>query len=737
MRIREIEAFIVLLAGMLFGPTAWSQEEVAGMPGLAAWLRADRAEVTADRKVTAWPDSAGKIGNLVATGDAPTLVERAVNGRPAVRFTGSEGSLGIANFDWSEHGFTVFVVAVSAEGPAKAEYHPNHRNVTTPGKALVSDGSRMGVGLGLNWNGRPGGAGGIPDQAPIYEDFEPPYENPAASDLLVVPKTPYVLTYASTDGKRNAAATQQNTKLNLRVWVNGVAASDELHPLVNLERQFTGSGFQVGRGGDGERFVGDIAEIIVFNRALNDAERSRVITYLRKTYSLNQQVLHLPAAPVKFSPAFDNSEFWFADSVAVEMRTDTAGGEIHYTTDGSEPQKTSPVYKAPITLSATATLKAMAMMPQRGASVVQAATFHKWKAQPVTAKKLAGGWKYSWGDEFDGPEVNEKLWSYEIGHIRNSEAQYFTNRKENSRIDNGNLLIQGLADNWEGHQYTAASRTTDNNVKLTYGRYELRAKIDTRSGSWPAWWIFAKPSGAWPADGEIDMMEYYMGKVHTNIMDGKEGWFAGNKQTSIQKLGGTDWPKAFHTWTMDWDAHRIRIWLDGRMKVDYPVESANGTGPKGTNPFRAPETKKIVLNQALGGTRGGPLNPSDAPFDFRIDWLRVHTWSTGPAFTLTINNGSGSGPYAVGSEASIDAHMPPAGYVFDHWVGNVAVAKTIEASTRFKMPASDVTLTALYKPAAAMGGRQALAERASGFEDEEIKDNSKRTQFISTSKPPR
>ena len=61
----------------------------------------------------------------------------------------------------------------------------------------------------------------------------------------------------------------------------------------------------------------------------------------------------------------------------------------------------------------------------------------------------------------------------------------------------------------------------------------------------------------------------------------------------------------------------------------------------GANPYRHPSTKKMVLNQALGGSMGGALNPADAPFELRIDWMRVHAWSDEPAYAMTVNGGTG------------------------------------------------------------------------------------------------
>lgn len=62
------------------------------------------------------------------------------------------------------------------------------------------------------------------------------------------------------------------------------------------------------------------------------------------------------AAPV-LSPAGGT----FGGSVTVSMSSTTAGAAIHYTTDGSDPTASSPLYSGPFTLTSSATVKAMAI----------------------------------------------------------------------------------------------------------------------------------------------------------------------------------------------------------------------------------------------------------------------------------------------------------------------------------------------------------------------------------------
>jgi len=671
---------------------AFSQDEISGISGLSAWYRADNVTKNADNVLTALKDCSGKAHDIVPGPNAPTVVDGVVNGKPVLRFTVTKTTIIDTLNNWSAKGFTAFVVASYSDIPPKPAIRYN--KIVTPGQALISDGGSAGLALGLNCNGRPGMTAGISLVDPINV-LEPPYRNEQSSELIIVAKKFYAFAYASAEGKSKANPT--DCRLSVSVSANELTSPSASSPFVSTQAMNGGKALQIGAAGSEAPFKGDIAEIIIFNTELSAKDRSKVFSYLRTRYDLRTAAECLPAEPVTVTPTFESRTFWFRDSVVVVMSAPSVGSEIRYTTNGASPEKKSPLYSKPARLTKSTTIMARAFAPGRDPSPEVIAKFVKIAPVKQTAKKLAGGWRFSWGDEFQGPTVDSSIWGYEIGYVRNSEAQYYSDRVENSQIDNGTLLIRGLHDNWDGHEYTSASRSTENKVRLTYGRYEMRGKIDIRSGSWPAWWLWSRPDGGGhPREGEVDIMEYYTGKCLFNIMDGAGKW--NTNKRSITSLGGPRWATEFHVWTMVWDSDKMDIYLDGTLMVHYLVEDANGTGPNGTNPFRNPQTKKMVLNQALGGSWGGSLSAADAPFEFRVDWMRVHTWSNETAYTLTVNGGSGSGPYVVGTQASITANMPPDGYVFDKWMisGDTAIDKPGNASATITMPASDVTVTAAY-----------------------------------------
>ena len=73
-----------------------------------------------------------------------------------------------------------------------------------------------------------------------------------------------------------------------------------------------------------------------------------------------------------FSPAGGN----YLTAQTVSISSPTTGASIHYTTDGSDPTENSPVYSAPLTVSVTTTIKAVATATGYANSAIAEATYN-------------------------------------------------------------------------------------------------------------------------------------------------------------------------------------------------------------------------------------------------------------------------------------------------------------------------------------------------------------------------
>ena len=258
------------------------------------------------------------------------------------------------------------------------------------------------------------------------------------------------------------------------------------------------------------------------------------------------------------------------------------------------------------------------------------------------------GWKLIWSDEFntDGP-YDSNVWEPERGFARNHEAQWY--QQENAYCQDGNLVIEARKEkrknptykddadknDWRGSrkyiEYTSSSLTTRRSFSFTYGRMEVRAKIPTASGAWPAIWLLGKGM-EWPSCGEIDVMEFYRinGVPHilANACWGSDRRYQAiwnTKRIPFSHFTDKDpqWADKFHVWRMDWTPRAISIYLDDELMNEIPLkETINGTLGNHTNPFQKPQY--ILLNLALGGDNGGEIDNKKMPMQYLIDYVRVY-----------------------------------------------------------------------------------------------------------------
>ena len=235
-----------------------------------------------------------------------------------------------------------------------------------------------------------------------------------------------------------------------------------------------------------------------------------------------------------------------------------------------------------------------------------------------------GGWVLVWSDEFNGPEIDESKWGYDIGTgdwgWGNGEAQYYTNNANNSFIENGNLVIQALLQNYGGANYTSARMVTRYQGDWTYGRIEVRAKLPGGVGTWPAIWMLPTDwvYGGWPYSGEIDIMEHVgknQGEIHGSVH------YANEKNEIVSKTDTTyidDVSEEFHVYSVDWNRDRIQFLVDNMVYHTFEISDAGSRN----NPFRKPFF--ILINLALGGKWAGEIDDSKFPQKFLIDYVRVY-----------------------------------------------------------------------------------------------------------------
>lgn len=251
-------------------------------------------------------------------------------------------------------------------------------------------------------------------------------------------------------------------------------------------------------------------------------------------------------------------------------------------------------------------------------------------------------------DEFDVDGApNPDIWGYDIGTgfdgWGNNELQYYTNRTENVKVENGVLLITALKEDYNGASYTSARLTTKGLFEQAYGRFEARIRVPRGSGLWPAFWLLGadcegvgeRIDSNWPLCGEIDVMEYrrqeptiVSGALHG---PGYSGLTVPQGQiTKSYDLQTDRFDNGFHIFGIEWGPEYINFYVDDALynqitPADLKITPEDSDNPGALGEWVYNKPFYVIINLAVGGQFPGAPNAEEFfPQSMLIDYVRVY-----------------------------------------------------------------------------------------------------------------
>ncbi len=232
----------------------------------------------------------------------------------------------------------------------------------------------------------------------------------------------------------------------------------------------------------------------------------------------------------------------------------------------------------------------------------------------------------AWSDEFDYSGLpNTAKWNYDIGGggWGNNELQYYTDNIKNVEVANGVLSITARKESMGGKDYTSTRLISKNKGDFLYGRIEVKAKLPTGKGTWPAIWMLPTDwaYGGWPKSGEIDIMEhvgYDQDKVHISVHTEAYHHSINTQKTGTRMVPGAS--TSFHTYRIDWTPNSIKGFIDGEQMFQFLNEG------KGSAVWPFDKRFHILINVAFGGNWGAAqgIDPSVLPQKLEVDYVRVY-----------------------------------------------------------------------------------------------------------------
>lgn len=270
------------------------------------------------------------------------------------------------------------------------------------------------------------------------------------------------------------------------------------------------------------------------------------------------------------------------------------------------------------------------------------------QAVDAKADKKETKWKLVWSDEFQAKQLDRTKWTYDTGNwIKdangqpvspgwgNNEKQYYTTKQDNSFIRDGKLVIKAkqekTTDDLGTYDYTSAKLKTKGLFSKTYGRYEIKAKLPTGKGLWPAFWMLPEQDkyGAWASSGEIDVMESWgsqpdkiAGTIHygenwpNNKYTGKDYHFPDGQRID-----------QWHTYAVEWEPGELRWYVDGNLYQTQNDWYSKGLNAATNYSYPAPFDQNfyLVMNLAVGGWFDGEVDATTKfPAEMEVDYVRVY-----------------------------------------------------------------------------------------------------------------
>ena len=260
-----------------------------------------------------------------------------------------------------------------------------------------------------------------------------------------------------------------------------------------------------------------------------------------------------------------------------------------------------------------------------------------------------------WFEDFLDNSLDDKVWSYSSGNgfksgnnyvygWGNNEQQFYrtskykeTNTNDNLWIENGFLKLQPMKKKYRGFDFTSARIHSKGKKVFTYpSKITFCFRVPNGIGLWPAFWLLPEKTNAWPAGGEIDIMEA-KGRISNIISSALHyGNSPTDKSFTVKEIvvpASVKFQDKFHSITLEWRKDSLKFFLDNEENPYLSITPDSEDIFRFNYPFN--DDFYLIINLAIGGNfDNNLLDPSALCIDkacsnhvdpdskrFLIDWI--------------------------------------------------------------------------------------------------------------------
>ena len=181
-------------------------------------------------------------------------------------------------------------------------------------------------------------------------------------------------------------------------------------------------------------------------------------------------------------------------------------------------------------------------------------------------------WEPTFVDNFDGSELDARSWSSGRQILPRRIHYYDADALD---VSNGKLNIKVLNRAESDRPYTTGAVTTQGIFRQQYGYFEIRARIPSGNGFWPAFWLMPE-TGVWSS--EIDIAEF-RGQLPDSV---HYAFHYGNRlrnENGLTKSLPVDLSQSYNNFAVSWTPERIDYLFNGEImhSVTDPAVVSNAS----------------------------------------------------------------------------------------------------------------------------------------------------------------
>ncbi|SMG21128.1 Glycosyl hydrolases family 16 [Sphingobacterium psychroaquaticum] len=233
-------------------------------------------------------------------------------------------------------------------------------------------------------------------------------------------------------------------------------------------------------------------------------------------------------------------------------------------------------------------------------------------------------WKLIWSEDFNGTKLDTTKWS----RIPAGTADWNRHMSQDDRcfrMEHGKLYLLGINNpdtTYDKRPFLTGGIWSKGKFAFQYGRVEIKAKLGSAQGAWPAMWMLAELDkyGKYPRNGEIDIMEHL--NFDNIIYQTTHSYYTldlGEKKNPPHHGTASVDAGVFNVYGISWYPDKIVFQLNGKDTFTYPRM-------KGVDPSQWPYDQPfyLLIDQQLGGSWVGKVQKEQLPVEMVVDWVKVY-----------------------------------------------------------------------------------------------------------------